>query len=103
MPISRSERKYLKHKHKGGKSNSQGNDYEDHFSTYKIALLLNAYKNQWKETKITSQIQSFVDDLLIQHPDSRRDYFQLKNVKSLTWNHGKSGHTEHTKQYEIIY
>ena len=42
MPITETDRKYLKHKHVGGKNNDKGNKYESFYATYRIALLISA-------------------------------------------------------------
>lgn len=95
MPISADEIKYLKNKHKGGKNNSKGNIYENYFSTYQIALLINCYRTQLSDVILTSQLENaFVDDLQIQQPSGQRNiYHQIKNVESLKWSSGKGKHT----------
>ncbi len=87
MPITAEERTYLKNKHKGGKNNSKGANYENFYATYKIALLIDRYIKQLDNVRLTSQLENcFVDDLLIVEPDAHRTYHQLKDVKDLTWN-----------------
>lgn len=87
MPITAEERTYLKNKHKGGKNNSKGVNYENFYATYKIALIIDRYIKQLDNVRLTSQLENcFVDDLLIVEPDAHRTYHQLKDVKDLTWN-----------------
>lgn len=86
MPITEAERKYLKRKHQGGKNNSKGNQYEDFYAVYCLALLMDEYISRWDTVLLTSQVaDAFVDDLLIEKPTSEKLYHQLKDVKALTW------------------
>lgn len=85
MPITESERRYLKNKHKGGWNNEKGNRYEGYYAIYQIALLINTYYGNLDAVHLTSHVpDAFVDDLLISKP-SCRVYHQLKDVKDLSW------------------
>lgn len=86
MPISPEERTYLKNKHKGGKNNSKGAEYEIFYATYSIALLIDRHITQLGDVRLTSQLEEcFVDDLFIEELGSHRTYHQLKDMKGLTW------------------
>ena len=92
------DRKYLNNKNRGGISNSKGNSYENLYAVYKIALLLKHYPNN-DGTSLTAQVKdAFVDDLFISHNSGTLDFYQLKNVASLTWLSGAS----HTLEYDFI-
>ncbi len=104
MPITTKERKYLKNKYKGGKNNSKGAVYESYYATYQIASFMNQYTGQLNDVHLSSQLEeTFVDDLLIEDPDVRKIYHQLKDVKELTWKTGKSHSLEYdfTRQMEV--
>lgn len=86
MPITKAERKYLKRKHQGGKNNSKGNQYENFYIVYCLALLMDEDISKWDDIYLTSQVlDAFVDDLLIEKPTSEKLYHQMKDVKALTW------------------
>lgn len=90
MPITPKERKYLKNKHKGGKNNNKGAIYESYYATYQIASFMNQYITQLENVYLTSQSENtFVDDLVIEEPNARIIYHQLKDVKRLKWETGK--------------
>lgn len=104
MLITSDERKYLKNKHKGGKNNSKGSSYESFYATYLIASLMHQYATQMEEVYLSSQLENtFVDDLLIEKPTTRKIYHQLKNVVNLAWQTGKprSLESDFKKQIEI--
>ena len=86
MPITSAERKYLKNKHKGGKSNAKGNLYEEYYAVYQLALLIDKYRSTPSNVHLSTQVpETFVDDLLIEQEDSYKTYHQLKDVKQITW------------------
>ncbi len=92
------DRTYLANKHRGGINNFEGNFYENLYAIYKIALLLKLYSENQDDVILSSQIkEAFVDDLLISYSSGKLDFYQLKNVKSLTWSSGSS----HTLQYDF--
>lgn len=75
---------YLIHKHRGGISNSNGNNYENIYATKEIVRLFAEGKDE-ETTRIGAQLEnSFVDDLVIIEKD-QSTYIQLKNVKALVW------------------
>lgn len=90
MPITEKERKYLKNKHRGGKNNSKGAIYESFYAVYCIAYLMDKFIMNLESIQFTSQVENtFVDDLLIEINQTEKSYYQLKNVKDLTWSTGK--------------
>ena len=87
MPITESERKYLKNKHRGGKNNAKGNRYENYYVVFQIALLLNSHYERLDDVYLTTQLSNaFVDDLLIGVENSNKTFHQIKDVKDLSWN-----------------
>lgn len=90
MPITDEERKYLKHKHRGGENNKKGSQYENFYAVYCIAKLMGECQSQLDAVHLTSQVEdAFVDDLLIERPTSEKIYHQLRDVQSLTWGNGR--------------
>lgn len=88
--LSKSETKYLKNKHKGGRNNQKGNQYESFYAVHNIVTLLNQYAAQLDDVALQAQLElCFVDDLLIYYPH-QNVYHQIKDVKALTWNTGTS-------------
>ena len=88
--LTAKDREYLANKHRGGLNNSKGNSYENIFAIYKIASLLKDYQNT-QETVISAQIEdAFVDDLFLSLPQDKYEFYQIKNVQSLTWQSGSS-------------
>lgn len=86
MPIRPAERKYLKNKHRGGKSNAKGNQYEEYYAVYQLALLIDKYRSTPSNVYLTTQVpDTFVDDLLIVQEDAHKTYHQLKDVKNISW------------------
>lgn len=84
---------YLVNKHKGGESNAKGGLYEDCFAVFQIVTCIAKYKASMEGVALQTQLEdTFVDDLLIAHPD-KNVYHQLKNTKSLTWNTKSSDRT----------
>jgi hypothetical protein len=73
----------LINKNRGGLNQKKGARYEDYFALYKI---VDCAVNGHQESKIKEQAEyTFVDDLIIKY-NSHSSFFQLKNVKKLTWN-----------------
>lgn len=90
MPITPAERKYLKNKHKGGKSNTKGNQYEEYYAIYQLALLIGKYRSTPSNVYLSTQLpETFVDDLLIVQEGSHKTYHQLKDVMNITWHSNK--------------
>ena len=88
--LTAKDREYLANKHRGGLNNSKVNSYENIFAIYKIASLLKDYQNT-QETVISAQIEdAFVDDLFLSLPQDKYEFYQIKNVQSLTWQSGSS-------------
>lgn len=87
MPITPEEQRYLKRKHQGGENNKRGSVYENLYTVFCIAVLLDKYPRRLNDVHFSSQVENvFVDDLLIEEPESGKIYHQLKDVKGLTWN-----------------
>lgn len=102
MPITETERKYLKNKHRGGKNNSKGSQYESFYAVYCLAELMNEYSSQKDAVYLTSQVaDSFVDDLLVVKPTLEKIYSQLKNVRGLTWK-AKHLESDFRRQMEVL-
>ena len=87
MPITEADRKYLKHKNRGGKNNAKGNRYENYYAVFQIALFLNSHHERLDDVCLATQLSdTFVDDLLIGVGNSNKTYHQIKDVKDLSWN-----------------
>ena len=100
MPITETDRKYLKHKHVGGKNNDKGNKYESFYATYRIALLISAKFDKLETVNLSAHVpNAFVDDYL-EEVESFKQYHQLKDVKNLSWKYEKVKY-DFTKQIEI--
>lgn len=83
---SEADKAYLANKHKGGEANAKGGLYEDCYAVYQIVSCIAKYKAVLEGVALQTQLEdTFVDDLLIAHPD-KNVYHQLKNTKSLAWN-----------------
>ena len=81
---SKADKAYLANKHKGGWANAKGGLYEDFYAVYQIISCIAKYKAALDGVALQTQLEdTFVDDLLITHPD-KNVYHQLKNTKSLT-------------------
>ncbi len=79
---------YLTNKHKGGKNNSKGNSYENHFAIYTIARLFNEKRDR-TATFLSAQQLCFVDDLVVEErTTSQNSYYQIKDVVQLDWKNG---------------
>ena len=86
MPITAAERKYLKNKHRGGKSSAKGNLYEEYYAVYQLALLIDKYRSTPSNVHLATQVpETFVDDLLIVQEGLHKTYHQLKDVKNISW------------------
>ncbi len=78
-------KKYLKNKHQGGENNQKGGLFEDFYAVYQIVSCIAKYKSSFDRVEFQTQLEdTFVDDLLIAHPDENM-YHQLKNTQSLSW------------------
>ncbi len=80
-------RKYFKNKQRGGAVNHRGNTYEQYFATFKIIESINNYPTTLSQVKISTQTNSFVDDLFILNGVVRH-FFQLKTSIKLSWRKG---------------
>ena len=90
---SEEDRIYLANKHKGGEANAKGGLYEDCYAVFQIVSYIAKYKTSLDGIAFQTQLEdTFVDDLLIAHPD-KNVYHQLKNKQELTWNTNSSGRT----------
>lgn len=90
---SEEDREYLAHKHKGGEANAKGGLYEDCYAVFQIVSCIAKYKASLDGIGLQTQLEdTFVDDLLIAHPD-KNVYHQLKNTHELTWNTKSSDRT----------
>lgn len=78
-------KRYLERKHTGGDNNMKGNLFEDFYAVYQIVSCIARYKLSLGSVEFKTQLKdTFVDDLLIAHPDYNI-YHQLKNTQSLSW------------------
>lgn len=90
---SEADRVYLANKHKGGEANGKGSLYEDYYAVFQMVSCIARYKAALDGVTLQTQLKdTFVDDLLIAHPD-KNVYHQLKNTRSLTWNTKSSKRT----------
>lgn len=90
---SEADKAYLANKHKGGEANTKGGLYEDCYAVFQIVSCIAKYKAALEGVALQTQLEdTFVDDLLIAHPD-KNVYHQLKNTQSLTWNTKSSERT----------
>lgn len=83
-------KKYFERKLIGGASNQKGARYENFFAVFQLIqsfyILL---ENTREGIEICSQVEAFVDDLLIcDISNNSYRYFQLKNVNSINWGSG---------------
>jgi hypothetical protein len=79
---------YACNKHRGGENGKRGCRYEDLFFGFKAAEIANAHLGKagaWPELR--GQILGFVDDVVVAGAE-KTDYFQLKNVQSISWTSG---------------
>ncbi len=84
MNLSKREQAYLKHKRIGGNSSQKGGKFESFYAAYKICCLLQAHSTSLDHVNISSQVEAFVDDLLIVAHDEF-NYHQLKNSNNVSW------------------
>lgn len=76
---------YLLAKHRGGENNLRGGLYEDYYAVFLIVSCLANYKYELDAVSFQAQLEdTFVDDLLIAHPDVNI-YHQLKNTQTVSW------------------
>ncbi len=88
---SEEDKKYLANKHKGGSANAKGGLYEDYYAVYQMVACIAKYKRELDGVAFQTQLEdTFVDDLLIAHPDINV-YHQLKNTQQLSWNTKPNG------------
>lgn len=88
---SEEDKLYLANKHKGGTANAMGGLYEDYYAVFQMVACIARYKRELDGVAFQTQLEdTFVDDLLIAHPDIKV-YHQLKNTKQLKWDTKPSG------------
>lgn len=64
------DKSYLANKHKGGEANAKGGLYEDFYAVFQIVSCIAHYKATLDSVALQTQLEdTFVDDLLIAHPD----------------------------------
>ncbi len=98
------DQEYLRKKHLGAVSNEKGSLFEIYYAIYRIALLLRQF-NDNRLTSFTSQVEmAFVDDLLILYENGLSEFYQIKNVKGLTWETGNPHSIKYDfqKQMELL-
>lgn len=81
--------KYLKKKNRGGRNNAKGNTFENHFAMERIANHFARISDEKATEHIyfSSQLRQFIDDLIIEErPKKYFEYYQLKDVKNMSWN-----------------
>jgi hypothetical protein len=88
MSTTSKKKQYLSHKLKGGANNEKGNRFQNHFAIFKITEYLNSYSESKAQVVFSSQVEAFVDDLLIILEEGNKEFYQIKNSKSLKWEHG---------------
>lgn len=88
---SEKDKQYLANKHKGSVANAKGGLYEDYYAVFQMVACIARYKKELDGVAFQTQLEdTFVDDLLIAHPDINV-YHQLKNTKQLKWDTKPSG------------
>lgn len=95
--------RYAANKHRGGSSGKKGSRYEDIFIGYKVAEIVASRVgrpvNSWPS--VAGQTEEFVDDALVRRHDCVQ-YFQLKNVQSISWTGGDHPlETDFSLQYRL--
>ncbi|MBC7903693.1 MAG: hypothetical protein H7Y27_09725 [Gemmatimonadaceae bacterium] len=76
---------YLKNKNTGGSNNAKGNRFETYFIAFKIATY---WEEDPDQTLFTAQELCFVDDLVVRLLNQPPEYYQIKDVKSISWKGG---------------
>lgn len=90
--------KYACNKHRGGDNGKRGCRYEDFFFGFKAAEIAKAHLGRagaWP--RLRGQVFGFVDDIVV-NSSVATDYFQLKNVKAITWASG-----DHPLETDFLY
>lgn len=80
--------KYVLNKDRGGSSNRKGNCYENFFAIYKITEYSQPVLEENLEVIIKTQVQAFVDDLVIEIVNNNLEelqHYQLKNSSNISW------------------
>lgn len=81
---------YLKNKHRGGRNNQQGSDYESNFAILKLSGLCYQALTSKQDMHIDTQVLAFVDDLVITNRTlNSSDSYQIKDSKRITWDGGE--------------
>src|SRR5690606_901874 len=96
-------RKYAANKHRGGVNGKKGSRYEDFYMAFKAAeWAARCFRHlipAWP--RLRGQIVGFVDDFAIDLAENT-EYYQLKNVGSLTWDGGDHPLVEDfARQYKL--
>jgi hypothetical protein len=79
---------YVTNKKRGGDSGRKGPRYEDFFFVYKAAEIAVTYIAQPRPwPAVRGQVLGYVDDVVVL-TRTQSDYYQLKNVASITWTSG---------------
>ena len=97
---------YVQNKDRGGSSNRKGNHYENSFAIYKIAEYSESIFESGFRVFIKTQVQAFVDDLVIQIENNNLElqHYQLKNSSNVSWgndNQQKSICSDFKNQHEL--
>lgn len=82
-------RNYAENKHRGGVSGKKGGKYENYFLAAKAGELASEYidKPNARWPFLQGQTGGLVDDAYVETSDSTQ-YYQLKNVQTLSWTAG---------------
>lgn len=89
------DREYLQNKGNGGKSNRRGYQYEMRYGAWELIKLAYRVRNERLNpllVTITSQMQCYIDDLVIEDGDTAL-YFEMKSGDSITWGDSKTEKT----------
>jgi hypothetical protein len=83
---------YLANKSKGGKSFDKGQRFERSFAVKTIAVRLNCFLKNGKDSLLKAQCEDcFVDDLVVKVENDSIECFQLKNSPAVYWGNGSKG------------
>jgi hypothetical protein len=77
---------YVNNKHRGGQNNAKGNSFENYFTLFQIAELACEFFETDETVIFSSQILTFLDDLVITLPQRKevRNH-QIKDIEDLSW------------------
>lgn len=86
MSLTKREKQYLAKKLSGGSINEQGNTYEKYFAIHEIVSNTNKHLATLRDVFISTQVEAFVDDLLVLHTSvPEKTFYQLKSSQTLLW------------------